>query len=100
MNPILDEFEKIAGAAVFSEPKIDLISNVSGNFTVPGEITARILAGAYPETGAVCRLNYSSLMIKIFGFFHRNRPESSSSGWRAGVWRRLCELVASLVRET
>ena len=39
MEPILDEFEKITGAAVFSEPKIDLISNVSGNFTAPGEIT-------------------------------------------------------------
>ena len=39
MDPMLDEFEAVADTVTFSEPQIDLISNVTGKFVAPGEIT-------------------------------------------------------------
>ena len=38
MDPILDEFESIARRVVYSEPRIDFISNVTGTFSSVGQI--------------------------------------------------------------
>ncbi|MEZ4646808.1 MAG: type I polyketide synthase, partial [Chloroflexota bacterium] len=39
MDPILDEFEQIAASLTYAEPKLRLISNVSGQAAARGEVT-------------------------------------------------------------
>ncbi|MGQ4366297.1 type I polyketide synthase, partial [Streptomyces sp. SAS_272] len=39
MDGVLDEFERIAGALAFHEPRIPLVSNVTGRIAEPGELT-------------------------------------------------------------
>lgn len=39
MEPVLDDFERIANTVTWSEPKIDVLSNLTGRFVSAGEMT-------------------------------------------------------------
>ena len=56
MNPILDEFEKVASKVEYSEPTMGFVSNVTGELAGRAfDRARRLLASPCARAGAVCR---------------------------------------------
>ncbi len=75
MDPMMDAFERAAAQVRYSEPRIPLVSNVTGDFVRPGEITNAAYWVRHIRETVQFRAGLEALTARGYGVFVEMGPE-------------------------